>query len=86
MKIVDEHESIVDIESKLTHCISCEQLIEALHNEVSLLRMCKSKNLNKTVKFVSKNKQNPKTNLKNNFKYMCSTLLSSHQGDFIIPE
>jgi hypothetical protein len=43
MRIVDEHDSIVDIESKLTHCISCEQLIEALHNEVSLLRMCKSK-------------------------------------------
>ena len=42
MKIVDEHESIVDIESKLTHCISCEQLIESLHNEVSLLRLCKS--------------------------------------------
>lgn len=43
MKIVDENESIVDIESKLPNVSSAEHLIESLHNEVSLLRMCISK-------------------------------------------
>lgn len=43
MKLVDENESIIDIESKLTNCASAEILIDNLHNEVSLLRMCISK-------------------------------------------
>lgn len=38
MKIVDENESIVEIESKLPNVASVELLIESLHNEVSLLR------------------------------------------------
>ena len=38
MKIVDENESIVDIESKLPNVASVELLLEMLHNEVSLLR------------------------------------------------
>ncbi len=40
MRIVDENESILDIESKLTNCSSAEQLIQNLHNEVTLLRTC----------------------------------------------
>lgn len=45
MKIVDENESIVDIESKLPNVASVELLIESLHNEVSLIRnlICKIK-------------------------------------------
>jgi hypothetical protein len=45
MKIVDEHESIIEIESKLPNIASVEQLIETLHNEVSLLRNCISKKI-----------------------------------------
>lgn len=43
MKIVDENESIIDIESKLPNVASVEILIESLHNEVSLLRNLISK-------------------------------------------
>ena len=44
----------------------------------------KSKNLNKTVKFVSKNKQNPKTNLKNNFKNKKQDKLADPLSPFAI--
>jgi len=43
MKIVDENESIVDIESKLPNVSSVELLLESLHNEVSLIRNIISK-------------------------------------------
>ena len=38
MKIVDENESIIDIESKLPHFASAEKLIMALHDQVTLSR------------------------------------------------
>lgn len=38
MRVVDENESIVDIESKLTNFISAEHLIMKLHDEVTLLQ------------------------------------------------
>ena len=44
----------------------------------------KSKNLNKTVKFVSKNKQNSKTNLKNNFKNKKQDKLADPLSPFAI--
>jgi hypothetical protein len=39
MKVVDENESIVDIESKISNISSAEDVIQIMHNEVTLLQM-----------------------------------------------
>ena len=38
MKVVDENESVIDIESKISNISSAEDVIERMHNEVSLLQ------------------------------------------------
>lgn len=37
MKVVDENESLIDIETKLSETSSCEDIIQQLHGEVILL-------------------------------------------------
>jgi hypothetical protein len=40
MKLVDQNESIIDIEAQVPNCNNAEEMIEMLHNEVIFLQYC----------------------------------------------
>jgi hypothetical protein len=54
MKVVDENDSIIDIESKISNVSSAEDIIMMLHNEVSLLQQLLK---NRTWEFIDAEKK-----------------------------
>jgi hypothetical protein len=64
MKVVDENESIIDIESKISNVSSAEDIILMLHNEVTLLQQFLK---NRTWEFIEEEKK--KVNYKEFFFY-----------------
>lgn len=81
MKVVDENESIIDIESKITNVSSAEELIMALHNEVTLIQT-----LAKEKPWIEIEKYAKDTDLMKSFYFATAAFREHGNPDFSAPD